>query len=56
MSNNYREDRLRYENFISRLFPEIIFRNRIVSTIIYNVMRGVSALKTKVDKRTNRDV
>lgn len=53
---NYKEDKLKYENFISKLFPQIIFRNKIVSTIIYNMMVGISSLKIKVDKRTNRDI
>lgn len=53
---NYKDERLKYENFISRLFPEIIFNNKIVATIIYNVMRGISSIKIKVDKRTNRDI
>lgn len=53
---DYKEEKLKYENFISKLFPEIIFRNKIVSTIIYNIMIGISSLKIKVDKRTNRDV
>lgn len=53
---SYQEDRMKYENFVAGLFPAVIMKNRLVATIIYHFMRGIGALKIKVDKRTNRDI
>lgn len=53
---NYKSTRIRFENYFSNLFPSLIFKNKIVSTIIYNIMREVGLYKVKIDKRTNKDI
>lgn len=53
---NYKLKRIRFENYFSNLFPDIIFKNKLVSTIIYNIMRAMSSYSVKISKRTNTDV
>ena len=42
--------------FFSNLFPKVILKNDIVSTIIYNISLALGAIKDKIDNVTNTDI
>jgi hypothetical protein len=42
--------------FFSRLFPNIILKNRIVATIVYNTGIRLSQMKHELDTITNTDI
>lgn len=48
-------ERKRYEIFY-RLFAKIIFKNKIVSTVLYNVGKQIVAFENKLDEVLTRDV
>lgn len=46
----------KYELFFSNLFPQVILRNEIVSTIVYVVGVKLQILKDKIDKHLDTDI
>lgn len=46
----------RIEIFFSKLFPNIILKNEIVSTILYNVNILLVEFKKKIDYKLNTDI
>lgn len=45
-----------FENYFSRLFPEIILKNKIVATILYVFMNIFCEQAERIEKRTTTDI
>lgn len=51
-----KEERIKFENYFARLFPSLILKNKIVSTILYTFMCVLAEENTKIEKRTTTDI
>lgn len=46
----------KFEVFFSKLFPNIILKNEIVATILYNINNLMVKFKEKIDYKLNTDI